>query len=488
MWFELGEAVEIVFPAGADGIGDKPGKVRIGQSEPTARRDAVGHVDDPAGMQLVQFRKELRFHQLRMQRRDTIDLVRHDEGEFAHMHFVVAHDGNAGGAGRIGHGVGGVDHLDDLHVARQHRAHEPCRPPLQSLGQQRVVGVAQALLGNVHRLGKRHPIPVDEKADQFGRGDRRMGIVHLDRHVLVELGQIVVNFHVAAQDVLYRRRGHEVFLLQPQLLALKRGVVGVEHARDGARERFGCGGGGVIAPVEAFEVEQRGGLGAPEPQGVGPAPFPADDGHVVGRCQHGFARLPDHLAVALGHVALEPDRVAGFGPLEFERVALGEPVFRGLDLVAVLEALAEQPVFVAQAVAVAGAAKRGHALHVAGRQPAEAAIAKRGVGLVMHQHVKILAQIGHCGGGDVLEPEVDRGIFEDAADQVFHRQVEHALVVVVPGVLGRGKPRFHDPVAQRERKGQPPIVGRCVALVFSHRIFEVVENIATETFPCQVHR
>ena len=60
----------------------------------------------------------------------------------------------------------------------------------------------------------------------------------------------------AAQDVAQGGTGQEILLLQPQLLALFGGVVGVEHAADGARQRLGGSGAGVIAVVERGQVER----------------------------------------------------------------------------------------------------------------------------------------------------------------------------------------------------------------------------------------
>ena len=62
-------------------------------------------------------------------------------------------------------------------------------------------------------------------------------------------------------------------------------------------------------------------------------------------------------------------------------------------LPAVLDHLAEQAVVVADAVAVGGDAERRHALHEAGGEPAEAAIAERGVGLELAQPVEVDAEL-----------------------------------------------------------------------------------------------
>ena len=56
--------------------------------------------------------------------------------------------------------------------------------------------------------------------------------------------------------------------------------------------------------------------------------------------------------------------------------------------------LAEHAVFVADAVAHARHAQRGHRIEEAGRQPAEAAVAQRRVGLALGQRVDVDAEVG----------------------------------------------------------------------------------------------
>ena len=51
---------------------------------------------------------------------------------------------------------------------------------------------------------------------------------------------------------------------------------------------------------------------------------------------------------------------------------------------------------VADAVAVRGDGERGHALHEAGGEPAEAAVAQRGVGLEFAQPVEVDAKFCEC--------------------------------------------------------------------------------------------
>jgi hypothetical protein len=91
-------------------------------------------------------------------------------------------------------------------------------------------------------------------------------------------------------------------------------------------------------------------------------------------------------------MAAEADLERDLGALELPDMALDEPVLGRLDLAAVLEALPEEPVLVADAVAVGGRAERGEAFHEAGREPPEPAVAERRVGFVAHDRLEGQAQ------------------------------------------------------------------------------------------------
>ncbi|HQN68970.1 MAG TPA: hypothetical protein PLW19_03905, partial [Anaerolineaceae bacterium] len=67
-----------------------------------------------------------------------------------------------------------------------------------------------------------------------------------------------------------------------------------------------------------------------------------------------------------------------------------QPVFRRLDLLAVLEPLAEETVFIADAIAIGRAAHRRHAFHETGRQTPKATVAKRRVRLILDDQAEVL--------------------------------------------------------------------------------------------------
>ena len=98
---------------------------------------------------------------------------------------------------------------------------------------------------------------------------------------------------MAADDVLQRGRGEEILLPQPQLLPGGRGVVRIEHARDGFGLRAGGRGADDVAAIEARRAASGGRARRPQPQRVDVTAAPAGDRRVVRHRQHRLGRIPD---------------------------------------------------------------------------------------------------------------------------------------------------------------------------------------------------
>ena len=165
------------------------------------------------------------------------------------------------------------------------------------------------------------------------------------------------------------------------------------------------------------------------------------------------------LVVALHHFdpAAETDGVIVFGPLEFPRIAVGEPVLRGFLLPAAADDLAEQAVIVTDAVAMCGDFQRRHAVHEAGGEAPEAAVAERGVGLDAAQLGQIDAELLERLGHRLHDPEIGHGVEQQSADQEFQREVVDALAPVGVGRGGELEPSFDDDVAGGEGDGEKPV-------------------------------
>ena len=117
--------------------------------------------------------------------------------------------------------------------------------------------------------------------------------------------------------------------------------------------------------------------------------------------------------------AAEMDVIGHFRPLEFPGVAEAQPDVGIFLLPALIDDLAEQPEIVADAVADRGDRQGRHALHEAGGEPPEAAIAERRVRLALPQVAEPGTEIADRGLEDLEQAHVVQRIEEQPADQEF---------------------------------------------------------------------
>ena len=87
---ELAKLLQVGDPAGADLVGDQLGEGRIGLEEPTARRDAVSHVVEVVGHQLVEVLEERRLEDLGVELGDAVHAGGADDREVRHAHGTFA--------------------------------------------------------------------------------------------------------------------------------------------------------------------------------------------------------------------------------------------------------------------------------------------------------------------------------------------------------------------------------------------------------------
>ena len=231
---------------------------------------------------------------------------------------------------------------------------------------------------------------------------------------------------MAGDQVLQRGGREEEFLAEAEFLAGIALIAGIEDAGDGFGADAFALGALVVAAVESVELQRGDGAGGPEAERVGVATAAADDGRVVGDGEDLLAGMPGEAGLAVGaggvgDVAAEADAVGEFGALELPRVAEGEPILGQFLLHAVLDLLLEQAVLVADAVAERVDLEGRHALHEAGGEAAEAAIAQRGVGLALEQVGEVDALLGERLLDGVGQAEIADGVGEQAADEEFER-------------------------------------------------------------------
>jgi hypothetical protein len=268
-----------------------------------------------------------------------------------------------------------------------------------------------------------------------------------------------------------------------ELLALVGRVVRIEHAADGLGADRLLRRRNVVAMVEAAEVEHLDRLGGPKAEGVDVATLPARDRGVVGDRLDGLVGVPVGASLAVeGDVTAELDLVGDLEPLELPDVAGNEPVLGLLDLPAVVEALAEKAVLVADAVAVGGNAEGRHRIHEAGGEPAEAAVAEGGVAFLAQHGVVVEAEAAERGAHRAEQAEVRHRVVQQAADQEFHRQIVDPLAMRGVGAVRGLEPGVDHMIAHGHGDGGRPVLrGRGLA-VLAYRIGQLVEDGALHLF------
>ena len=133
----------------------------------------------------------------------------------------------------------------------------------------------------------------------------------------------------------------------------------------------------------------------------------------------------------------ELDRGGLLGAIDLPGIGSAQPVVGALDLIAVVDALVEDAVLVAQAVPHRGDLERGERVDEARSESAKPAVAEARVRLHLAEtaHVDLLALEEILDHG--IEHEVRDVVRERPADEELHRQVIDALGVgAIVGHLG----------------------------------------------------
>ncbi len=181
-------------------------------------------------------------------------------------------------------------------------------------------------------------------------------------------------------------------------------------------------------------------------------------------------------------VAAEPDRIVDLGALEFPRIAVAQPILGNFLLPAVADDLPEQAVIIPNAVAVRCDRKRRHAVHEAGGEASEAAIAERGVGFDAPQRIEIDAELAQRLGHRLDDAEIGHRIDQQAADQELEREIINPLLVLVVDAVGRGDPVLDHDIARRVRDRHEPVALARRHWVLRDYVLELVEHRLLELF------
>ena len=408
-----------------------------------------------------------------MERGDAVDGVRADDREIGHAEgfraafFDERENGFLGVvAGPLGfddlHETA-VDLVDDLGVAREDAGEERHAPLFESLGEQRVVGVAEGRGDDGPGVFPGEIMLVEEDADELGDGDGGVRVVELHGDFGVEvLPGVARDAEVAADDVAQRTGDEKILLHEAQLLAVLGLVVRVKHLRDGLADGLLAHGVHVAAAVEGDQVELLGRTRSPETEEVHRLRAVAGDRNVVGHAEDRLGVHPARAGVAfviedVFHAAVDLHVGRVFGADDFPRRAEDHPVVGMLDLVSVDKLLLKQTELVVNAVADGGQIERGEGIEETRRKTAETAVAEPHVHFALANGLPIDAEFLQRTARLVVEAGVVEIVLEQAAHEIFEREiVEPTDILLVVRALGRDE-AGEDLFTNGQRRGEPPV-------------------------------
>jgi hypothetical protein len=125
-----------------------------------------------------------------------------------------------------------------------------------------------------------------------------------------------------------------------------------------------------------------------------------------------------------------------------------------------VDQLVEDAELVADAIADRGDRERGERVHVAGREPAEPAVAEAGLLLLREDAVEVVAELRHRLARLVLEAHAQQVVGEVRAEQELRRQVDDRAARLLVVGLARPHRAAQHLAPRREREGEIEVVGR----------------------------
>src|SRR6516165_5977863 len=328
-----------------------------------------------------------------------------------------------------------IDFVNDLQVAREQVREEPDRPLLQGLRQQGMICVGDRATGDMPGAIPPKPVFVDQQAHQFSYGDCRMRVVKLDRELLVEVFRLTSSYPMHAEHILQGTGHKEDLLLEPEHFPLRRLVVRIEDLCDIFRLHFLLDRAVVVALVERGEIKRFDRLSLPEPKQIAGADPVTQDGSVVRLALDDAVRDPARPMMALVvypwfSVPSKTNVVDDLGPADFPWITETQPFIGRLDLPTFLNRLFEDSEFVPDTVTDRRYLKRSQRIHVTGREPAQSAVSKTGLLLLLNQGVKVVTEFDQRLTRLIRDAEVEQIECKMGARKIFRRKIGYS-----PGLL-----------------------------------------------------
>ncbi|OPY65168.1 MAG: hypothetical protein A4E62_02735 [Syntrophorhabdus sp. PtaU1.Bin002] len=487
--FQFPQLFEVPLPAFADGFGYQSREKRICLKEPAPGCNTVRHVLKLLGHHSIKIFEHPFPKNSGVELRDTIDGMAADYCKTRHIHGPFPPSGDkthllfsgrlTGEMLRHLHQKTPVNLLDDLEVPREDIRKKPLGPRFKGLRQYRMVRVSEGPRSNSPSIVPHHPLFVHKNSHQLGDGDRRMGIVKLDRNLLRKLIVAPVRLLVSSDDIHKSGADEEILLFEPQLLACCILVTRVEHLRDifTAVAVLYCLY--IVTAVEELKVKFPHRLGSPQTERVHRIVLEPRDRVVVGH-SHNFIATHPFGAVLTGppglvvDPAVKPNEIEKFRSREFPWITIPQPVVRGLYLKPVFDSLLENTIFVANAIAIARVLKGCQGIKKTSCKPSETSITKSRIPLKFRCILAGDAKNMHSPSIFVGKTKVENIVLQKPPKEKLKRQIVDPFCIDVIVTLLGPDPSLRNKFPYRKGKGLKLIPRRSGIHVFCKIIGETI--------------
>ena len=292
---------------------------------------------------------------------------------------------------------------------------------------------------------------IHQDAHQLCNRNCRMGIVELEGYLFMELPDIIVLPHILFHRFLYGGGDKEVLLLQAQLLTGVMVIVGIEHFHNISCQVFLLHSLLVIPFVKGLQLEALHRLRIPDTQRIHNTVSITHNRHIIRNGLHGLiAFLLKAVASVFIHIYIdvtaEFNLFGIFRTAQLKGIAVRQPVIRHFHLITVADFLFKHPVPVTDSAAVCGIAQSRKGIQEAGRQTAQAAVAERGIRLLILHDIDINTQILQGFLHIAVRLQVDQVISQCTAHQKFHGKIIYGFRILFLILLLGIHPVIHNSI------------------------------------------
>ena len=366
-----------------------------------------------------------------------------------------------------------VDFLNDLINTRKQSLEDINRPFFQCLCKNRMIGVCKHLGYYAPCHIPAGTILINKNTHKLRNRYNRMSVIKLNDMQLRELGKIIaVARYKFSHQILQAGRREEILLLQTQGFSARTIIIRIQYTADVFGIDLTFHRAVILHVVEQLQVKAVGGFGFPQAQRIHRIGVIAYDRHIIGNSRHFFGVLQIKAVMSVRCLSVHDVAAETYGhrliaALNFPRVTVTQPAVRILHLITVDNALLEHTVFIPDAVAVSRIVKRGKTVKETGCKPAEAAVAKTGIRLLILKQVIVQVHVAQNFLHFFLYARIDHIVAQRTSHKKFCGKIVYlthrTFFILMPG----SHPFFHDDGHNRRGHRIIQIVLACMHDIFT---------------------